>query len=61
MGKDISSAALSSPQGAGQPSTKDMIWCRHYECYKFIKVCNNCRIRIKCMSYKDHWQIRLDF
>ncbi len=55
---------------SGQPITlKDTdrisrqvaIWCIHFECYKYLNVCNRCRIRIKCESYQDYWSPRFDY
>ena len=44
-----------------QVSSADAIWCIHYECYKHLKVCGRCRIRIKCRSYQDYYSPRFDF
>ncbi len=58
MEKNVASAVM--PPLTGQSSPEDKIWCIHYECYKFIKVCNRCRVRIRCINYEGYWQPGLD-
>ena len=61
MGKVRSSAVVSPPQGKVRKSSGETIWCVHYECYKYVDVCERCRVRIKCMNYRDYWEPRFDF
>jgi|GEM_PF-5156386 hypothetical protein len=51
-------AELNNPDQAG---LAERIWCPHYECFKYLNVCNRCRVRIKCLSYQDYWAPRFDF
>ncbi len=37
------------------------IWCPHEECFKYLTVCNRCRLRIKCENYQEYWMPRFDF
>jgi hypothetical protein len=40
---------------------KEKIWCPREECFKYLRVCDTCRLRIKCQNYRDYWFLRLDF
>lgn len=48
-------------EGMDRPAAQEKIWCIHFECYKFIRVCGSCRLRIKCSNYRDYWSPRLGF
>jgi len=61
MKKDYSSTVFSFPKGSDQAAPAEAIWCIHYECYKYVKVCGRCRVRIKCANYQDYWAPRFDF
>lgn len=61
MRKDCSSSSISSRKGADKAPPSEKIWCIHYECYKYIRVCDRCRVRIKCTNYQDYWAPRFDF
>ena len=60
---NVESAGLKNRMSETIDQDKDTekIWCPHEECFKYLRVCNRCRLRIKCQNYQDYWFPRLDF